>query len=65
MAIKCPKCKDGMMKVEVRSTQQLKEDYMKSGGTKLVCQKCGHRGNPSDIRQANKSIGSTIHGQRG
>jgi|GEM_PF-5350980 len=55
MAIKCPKGKEGMMKVEVRSTEQLKADYMKSGGTKLVCQTCGHRGNPSDIRQANKS----------
>ncbi len=55
MAITCPKCKEGMMKREVRSTEQLKEDYMKSGGTKLVCQKCGHRGHPSAIRQANKS----------
>ena len=55
MAITCPKCKEGTMKVEVRSTKQRKADYMKSGGTKLVCQTCGHRGNPSDIRQANKS----------
>jgi len=55
MAITCPKCKEGMMKREVRSTAQLKEDYMKSGGTKLVGQKCGHRGNPSDVRHANKS----------
>jgi len=55
MAITCPKCKEGMMKLEVRSTEQLKTDCMKSGGTKLVCQKCGHRGHPSAIRQANKS----------
>jgi len=61
MAMKCPKCEEGMMKLDVRSTEQLKEDYRKSGGRRLVCQKCGHRGNPRDIRQAEKSNYPTTH----
>jgi len=49
--IKCPNCTDGVMKLPV-ATAPLPPDYAQKGGAKLVCDKCGYRANPQQVRQA-------------
>ena len=46
---KCPKCKDGVMKLPL-ATKTLRQDYAAQGGAKLVCGKCGYQANPSKLR---------------
>lgn len=49
--ISCPKCKAGVMKLPV-ATGPLSTDYAQKGGAKLVCNKCGYRASPQQVRQA-------------
>ena len=52
--IKCPKCKEGVMKLPT-ATKPLGPDYDKEGGAKLVCSECGHRANPGEIPRSEES----------
>ena len=39
------------MKLPV-TTEPLSTDYAQKGGAKLVCNKCGYRASPQQVRQA-------------
>jgi len=51
-----PKCKKGIMTLEVRTKDALDpRTYIQKGGAKLVCPECGNRALPSEVRQTRKS----------
>ena len=53
-SIKCPKCKEGVMKLPL-ATKPLGPGYADKGGAKLVCTKCSHQALPSELRQSKNS----------
>jgi hypothetical protein len=53
-SIKCPKCKEGVMKLPL-ANKLLGPGYADKGGAKLVCTKCSHQARTSAFRQSKTS----------